>query len=83
MVDIFTHKRWCNHCKDHVDLNKHHETCEFAALKHHLSRKLTDPEIIKLAKKAGFIVWVNNRIDWDGNDYYECLKKFADLVRKV
>lgn len=33
MIDIYTHKRWCNHCNDHVDLNLHHETCEFAALK--------------------------------------------------
>jgi hypothetical protein len=33
MIDIFTHARWCNHCNDHVDLHKHHETCEFAALK--------------------------------------------------
>lgn len=31
-IDILTHKRWCNHCKDHVDLNVHYETCEFAAL---------------------------------------------------
>lgn len=31
--DIFTHKRWCNHCKNHVDLNVHHETCEYTALK--------------------------------------------------
>lgn len=31
--DIFTHKKWCNHCKDHVDLRTHYETCEFAALK--------------------------------------------------
>lgn len=30
--DIMTHARWCNHCKMHVDLNTHHETCEFAAL---------------------------------------------------
>ena len=32
MIGILTHKRWRNHCKDHVDLNVHHETCEFAAL---------------------------------------------------
>jgi hypothetical protein len=25
-IDIYTHARWCNHCKTH------HETCEFAAL---------------------------------------------------
>lgn len=33
MIDIFTHARWCNHCSNHVDLNKHHETCEYAAIK--------------------------------------------------
>lgn len=32
MIDILTHKRWCNHCKDHVDLRLHYKTCEFAAL---------------------------------------------------
>lgn len=30
--NIFTHARWCQHCKFHVDDKKHHETCEFAAL---------------------------------------------------
>lgn len=32
MVDIFTHARWCNHCKHHVDLKEHAKTCEFAKL---------------------------------------------------
>lgn len=82
MIDIFTHKRWCNHCKDHVDLTKHHETCEFARLKYR--QQFTDEEIIDLARKAGFVVWSNNRIDWGyGNDYYENLKKFAELVRNL
>lgn len=31
--DILTYKRWCNHCKDHVNEKIHHETCEFARLK--------------------------------------------------
>lgn len=30
---ILNYGRWCNHCLSHVDLRKHHETCEFAALK--------------------------------------------------
>lgn len=32
MIDIFTHKRWCNHCKTAADFDTHHETCEFTAL---------------------------------------------------
>lgn len=33
MIDIFTHAQWCGHCKFNVDVETHHETCEFAALK--------------------------------------------------
>ena len=33
MIDIHTYARWCNHCKNHVNHDKHHETCEYAALK--------------------------------------------------
>ena len=32
MIDIHTHKKWCNHCKTAADFATHHETCEFAAL---------------------------------------------------
>lgn len=42
MIDIFTHAQWCGHCKFNVDVNTHHETCEYAALKkevEHLRRE--------------------------------------------
>lgn len=29
---ILNHARWCNHCKFHVNVQTHHESCEFAAL---------------------------------------------------
>lgn len=32
-VNILTHKRWCNHCKEHVNEEVHHLSCEFARLK--------------------------------------------------
>ena len=33
MIDIYTHKRWCDHCNTAADFDTHHETCEFTALK--------------------------------------------------
>jgi len=33
MIDIHTHKIWCNHCKNAADFETHAESCEFAALK--------------------------------------------------
>ena len=33
MIDIYTHKVWCNHCKTAADFDTHAETCEFTALK--------------------------------------------------
>lgn len=32
MIDIYTHKRWCDHCNTAADYETHHETCEFTAL---------------------------------------------------
>lgn len=29
---ILNHARWCNHCKFHVNVQTHAESCEFAAL---------------------------------------------------
>ena len=32
MIDIYTHKRWCDHCNTAADFDTHAETCEFTAL---------------------------------------------------
>lgn len=29
---IRNHARWCNHCKNHVNVQTHAESCEFARL---------------------------------------------------
>lgn len=40
-----------------------------------------DDKIVKLAKKSGFVVWANGKIDWDNNDYGSCLEKFYSLTK--
>lgn len=56
MIDILTHARWCNHCKDHVDLNTHHETCEFAALQ---------KQNVKLKSAAVYAFAVLDKLDFE------------------
>lgn len=66
-MDILTHKRWCNHCRDHVDHLTHANTCSFAALQ----------------KKFEMLSNVANRVYWaiEVGDRITALKELAPYAK--
>lgn len=55
MINILTHARWCNHCKQHVNLETHADVCEFARLQETVHRLEKELKELKLLLDNGII----------------------------